>query len=124
MANRRRWAILATGTFAQGATCSFLYGIPMLVPALRSRDGLSLFHLYSPVALDLAALARLTAERTNGRCNPQPVLWIRLRDAIEGRVRPGSVRQYSGRLVAGRLSSSAKTKLGIDDGTLQEWQKK
>lgn len=42
MAERRRWAILAVGTFAQAATCSFLYGIPMLVPALHDRDGLSL----------------------------------------------------------------------------------
>jgi sugar phosphate permease len=39
---RRRWAILAVGTLAQAATCSFLYGIPMLVPALHQRDGLSL----------------------------------------------------------------------------------
>ncbi len=42
MASRQRWAILAVGTLAQAATCSFLYGIPMLVPVLRSRDGLSL----------------------------------------------------------------------------------
>jgi MFS family permease len=41
--SKRRWAILAVGTFAQAATCSFIYGIPMLVPALRSHDGLSLF---------------------------------------------------------------------------------
>src|SRR5690242_14224863 len=41
MANGRRWAILAVGTLAQTATCSFLYGIPMLVPQFRS-DGLSL----------------------------------------------------------------------------------
>ena len=38
----RRWVILAVGTFAQAATCSFIYGVPMLVPALRA-DGLSLF---------------------------------------------------------------------------------
>jgi len=42
MAERRRWTILAVGTFAQAATCSFLYGIPMLVPALRA-SGVSLF---------------------------------------------------------------------------------
>jgi len=41
--SRRRWAILAVGTFAQAATCSFIYGIPLLVPALRSHDHLSLF---------------------------------------------------------------------------------
>lgn len=38
----RRWTILAVGTFAQAATCCFLYGIPMLLPALRA-DGASLF---------------------------------------------------------------------------------
>jgi sugar phosphate permease len=42
MTERRRWAILAVGTFAQAATCSFLYGIPMLVPALHDKDGLTL----------------------------------------------------------------------------------
>lgn len=42
MPDRRRWAILAVGTSAQTATCCFIYGIPMLVPALRE-DGLSLF---------------------------------------------------------------------------------
>ncbi len=42
MPNRRRWTILAVGTLAQAATCSFLYGIPMLVPALRSQQHLSL----------------------------------------------------------------------------------
>ena len=42
MADQRRWAILAVGTFAQAATSSFLYGIPMLVPALHDTDGLTL----------------------------------------------------------------------------------
>src|SRR4051794_33173127 len=41
MISRRRWTILAVGTFAQAATCSFLYGVPMVVPALRS-DGVGL----------------------------------------------------------------------------------
>ncbi|MDT4937681.1 MAG: hypothetical protein QOG80_1352, partial [Pseudonocardiales bacterium] len=43
MVARRRWAILAVGTFAQAATCTFIYGVPMLVPALRGENGLSLF---------------------------------------------------------------------------------
>jgi MFS family permease len=43
MAGRQRWVILAVGTLSQAATCSFLYGIPMLVPALRRDEGLSLF---------------------------------------------------------------------------------
>jgi sugar phosphate permease len=39
---QRRWTILAVGTFAQAATASFLYGIPMLLPELRA-EGVSLF---------------------------------------------------------------------------------
>ncbi|MDT4984039.1 MAG: hypothetical protein QOF95_1529, partial [Pseudonocardiales bacterium] len=42
MTDRRRWTILAVGTLSQAAACSFIYGIPMLVPALRSDEHLSL----------------------------------------------------------------------------------
>jgi sugar phosphate permease len=42
MPDSKRWTILAVGTFSQAATCSFLYGVPMLVPALRHDEGLSL----------------------------------------------------------------------------------
>jgi sugar phosphate permease len=42
MVDGRRWTILAVGTLTQAATCSFLYGIAMLLPALRRDDGLSL----------------------------------------------------------------------------------
>jgi len=38
----RRWVILVVGLSAQAATCVFLYGLPMLVPQLRSQLGLSL----------------------------------------------------------------------------------
>lgn len=34
---RRRWLILAVGTYAQAACCTFVYGAPMLLPALRDR---------------------------------------------------------------------------------------
>jgi sugar phosphate permease len=40
--SRRRWLILAVGVLAQASSCSFLYGIPSLVPAMRAADGLSL----------------------------------------------------------------------------------
>lgn len=40
--SRRRWLILAVGVFAQASSCAFLYGIPSLVPAIRTADGLSL----------------------------------------------------------------------------------
>jgi sugar phosphate permease len=53
---RRRWLILAVGTLAQAATCSFLYGIPMLVPALRSTDHLSLFGASLVVSAPMAGL--------------------------------------------------------------------
>lgn len=55
MAGRRRWTILAVGTLAQAATCSFLYGIPMLVPSLRDR-GLSLFEASVVVSAPIAGL--------------------------------------------------------------------
>lgn len=37
-----RWVILALGLAAQAATCVFLYGLPMLMPALRADEHLSL----------------------------------------------------------------------------------
>ena len=55
MAQRRRWTILAVGTLAQAATCSFLYGIPMLVPALRA-EGSSLFAAGVVVSAPIAGL--------------------------------------------------------------------
>ena len=38
----RRWLILALGLAAQTASCSFLYGLPFLVPAMRDVEGLTL----------------------------------------------------------------------------------
>src|SRR5438067_6922839 len=55
MHDRRRWTILAVGTFAQTATCAFLYGIPMLVPAIRA-DGVSLFGASLLVAAPMVGL--------------------------------------------------------------------
>ncbi len=40
--NRRRWLILVLGLIAQSATFSFVYGLPFLVPAMRSAEHLSL----------------------------------------------------------------------------------
>ena len=37
-----RWLILTLGIAAQAATCTFIYGLPMLVPALRAEEHLSL----------------------------------------------------------------------------------
>lgn len=51
-----RWLILAVGLLAQTASCSFLYGIPMLVPQLRHDDGLSLGAAGVVVAAPLVGL--------------------------------------------------------------------
>jgi sugar phosphate permease len=40
--DRRRWLILALGLAAQAATCSFIYGLPFLVPNIRAAEHLSL----------------------------------------------------------------------------------
>jgi sugar phosphate permease len=47
---RRRWLILALGLAAQTASCSFLYGIPFLVPAMRASTGLTLAQAGTVVA--------------------------------------------------------------------------
>ncbi|WP_308187914.1 hypothetical protein [Pseudonocardia sp. ICBG1142] len=39
---RRRWLVLAVGVFAQTAACSFVYGLPFVVPLLRDSAGLTL----------------------------------------------------------------------------------
>jgi sugar phosphate permease len=56
----RRWLILALGLFAQTSTCVFLYGIPMLVPALRE-PGVVASH-----GLSLAAAGALVAAPSVG----------------------------------------------------------
>jgi sugar phosphate permease len=53
---RSRWAILAVGTLAQASACSFVYGIPMLVPALRSQLQLSLVQAGIVVSAPMAGL--------------------------------------------------------------------
>lgn len=40
--SRRRWLVLAVGVAAQTAACSFVYGMPFLVPLLRDSAGLTL----------------------------------------------------------------------------------
>ncbi len=42
VSHRHRWAILYLGVLAQASTCVFLYGLPMLVPTLRTEEKLSL----------------------------------------------------------------------------------
>ncbi|MCU1490347.1 MAG: major facilitator transporter [Acidimicrobiaceae bacterium] len=41
-ASPKRWIALGLGTFAQLTSCSFLYGLPFLIPEMRSRAHLSL----------------------------------------------------------------------------------
>lgn len=40
--SRRRWLILALGVAAQASTCSLVYGLPFLLPAMRAAEHLSL----------------------------------------------------------------------------------
>jgi sugar phosphate permease len=40
--NPRRWLILALGLSAQASACTFVYGLPFLVPDIRADEGLSL----------------------------------------------------------------------------------
>lgn len=42
-ASRRRWVVLAVGVSTQAATGSFVYGVALLLPALRREEHLSLF---------------------------------------------------------------------------------
>ncbi|OZM75008.1 MFS transporter [Amycolatopsis antarctica] len=49
-ASGRRWLILVIGLLAQTASCSFLYGVPFLVPAMRTTEGLSLAQAGTVVA--------------------------------------------------------------------------
>jgi sugar phosphate permease len=51
-----RWLVLALGVFAQAATCVFLYGLPMLVPFLRSDEHLSLFEASVVISAPTAGL--------------------------------------------------------------------
>ncbi|WP_344858605.1 MFS transporter [Amycolatopsis ultiminotia] len=46
----RRWFILALGLAAQTASCSFLYGLPFLVPTMRVADDLTLAQAGTVVA--------------------------------------------------------------------------
>ncbi|WP_414935788.1 MFS transporter [Amycolatopsis sp. cmx-11-51] len=47
---KRRWRILALGLAAQTASCSFLYGIPFLVPSMQRAEGLTLAEAGTVVA--------------------------------------------------------------------------
>lgn len=56
MADRRRWTILAVSTLTHASTCSFLYGMPMLLPALRADAHLGLFAASVLVVAPMAGL--------------------------------------------------------------------
>src|SRR5687767_12943799 len=53
---RWRWVVLAVGTTAQAATSVFTYGLPVLVPALREQEGLSLAASSVVVSAPMAGL--------------------------------------------------------------------
>jgi sugar phosphate permease len=51
-----RWLILALGIAAQAATCMFIYGLPMLVPALRHEEQLSLLAASMVISAPIAGV--------------------------------------------------------------------
>jgi sugar phosphate permease len=51
-----RWVVLAVGLLAQAATSLFLYGLPTVLPALRSAENLSLFAASAVVVAPIAGL--------------------------------------------------------------------
>lgn len=53
---RRRWLVLAVGVFAQTAACSFVYGLPFVVPLLRDSAGLTLAQVGAYVGAPTAGL--------------------------------------------------------------------
>ncbi|SOD71756.1 sugar phosphate permease [Jatrophihabitans sp. GAS493] len=53
---RYRWVILVIGVLAQAATCTFIYGLPTLVPALRSADQLTLLQASLVISAPTAGL--------------------------------------------------------------------
>ncbi len=54
--SRRRWVILAVGTATQASTASFLFGIALIVPALRRADHLSLVQASIVISAPTAGL--------------------------------------------------------------------
>lgn len=48
--SKRRWGILGLGLAAQASSCTFLYGVPFLVPELQAADGLTLAEAGAVVA--------------------------------------------------------------------------
>jgi sugar phosphate permease len=55
-AGRRRWLILALGLAAQAASCCFIYGLPYLLPALRSGAHLDLTRAGAVIACPTAGV--------------------------------------------------------------------
>ena len=138
---RRRWAILAVGTFAQAATCSFIYGIPMLVPALRSYDGLSLlaasFVVSAPIVgvlttlilwgaaadrygerIVIASGMGLAAVLLGATVLVHSAIWLSVLLALAGAA-GASVNAASGRMVMGWFSVGER---GLAMGTRQTAQ--
>jgi sugar phosphate permease len=100
MHDRRRWIILAVGTFAQAATACFLYGIPMLLPALRSA-GVSLFTGSLLVSAPMAGLL-LTL-----------IAWGAAADRYGERVVIGSGVGAAALVLFGAASTSGAVALGV-----------
>jgi sugar phosphate permease len=133
--------MLGIGTFAQAATSSFLYGMPMLVPALRSSEHLTLVDASLVVTAPIVGLLlTLIAWGTAAdRCGERVVMVIGLglaalllvaSDSVHGAVAlcvllalaggaAASVNAASGRMVMGWFSARER---GLAMGTRQTAQ--
>ena len=67
--NPRRWLILGLGLSAQAAACTFVYGLPFLVPYVRAAEGLSLAEVGVLVSAPTVGAATTTPTAASDRCS-------------------------------------------------------
>jgi sugar phosphate permease len=114
----RRWFILATGLIAQATTCSFLYGLPFLIPALQADHGLSLTSAGLLISAPLLGLlcALIAWGAAADRFGERTVMTIGL--ALTGALLlvsltlPGFVLFGAGLMVAGACAASVNAASG------------
>ncbi len=114
----RRWFILAVGLTAQATTCSFLYGMPFLIPALQRDHGLSLTSasllISAPLVGLLAALIAwgAAADRFGERVVMTTGLALTGILLLASLALPGFVLFGAGLLLAGACAASVNAASG------------
>ncbi|NYI87644.1 sugar phosphate permease [Amycolatopsis endophytica] len=116
--SRRRWGILALGLAAQTASCTFLYGIPFLVPEMRS-GGLTLAQAGTIVAApSIGLLFTLIAwGAAADRFGERVVMALGLGSSsvlllVTGLVQPSTGPLFALFLLAGALTASVNAASG------------